>query len=131
MSTLKVNDIIEATSGGGKAFQCRAWVKFTMTLAQNGLQGDQGVSSVIDQAVGDFDISLTNTMSDANYSLAGYTNAYNNNTSNFSSAMALGLGTDYSSSTYGQITTGFSFCSYAGASVDGTRNYAQAFGNLA
>lgn len=131
MSTLKVNDIIEATSGGGKVFQCRAWVKFTMTLAQNGLQGDQGVSSVTDRAVGDFDISLDNTMSNANYSLAGYTNAYNNNTSNFSSAMALGLGVDYSSSTFGQITTGFSFNSYAGGSVDGTRNFAQVFGDLA
>ena len=128
MSTLKVN-AFQDTSGRGY-YPCRAWVKFTMTLAQNGLEGDQGVSSVTDKAVGDFDISLDNTMSDANYSLAGYTNAYNNNTSNFSSAMALGLGVDYSSSTLGQATTGFSFNSYAGGSVDGTRNFAQVFGDM-
>lgn len=128
MSTLKVNDIEEATSGGGKIFPARAWIKFSMVTPA--IEGDKGVSSLLDRAVGDFDITLDNSMSNANYSLAGYTNALNGN-SNFSSQINLGLGVNYSSSTLAVSTTGFSFNSYSTASVDASRNFAQVFGDLA
>ena len=66
MSTLKVNDIVEATSGGGKIWPCRAWVNFngnsTITIRDDG-----NVSSITDNATGKYTLNFTNTLSNANY----------------------------------------------------------------
>ena len=125
MSTIRVDNLQDASGKG--FYPCRAWIKFTMTGA--GIEGDQGVSSLLDRATGDFDITLDNAMSNANYSLAGYTNSYNSN-SNFSGNINLGLGLSYSSATYGVSTAGFSFNSYSTSSVDASRNFAQVFGDM-
>ena len=125
MSTIKV-DTLQDTGGKGY-YPCRAWIKFNM--ASSSIEGEKGVSSLLDRATGDFDITLDNAMSNAEYSLAGYTNAYNSNF-NFSGSINLGLGLAYSSSTYGVSTTGFSFNSYSTSSVDASRNFAQVFGDM-
>ena len=61
MSTLKVNDIIEATSGGGKAFVARAWANLNGAGTVS-IRGDAGVSSITDNAVGKYTVSLDNAM---------------------------------------------------------------------
>ena len=47
MSTLKVNDIQEATSGGGKFDVTRVWVNFTGS-GTTSIRDDVGVSSLTD-----------------------------------------------------------------------------------
>ena len=66
MSTLKVNDIQEATAGGGKAFVGRAWVNFngTGTVA---IRADGNVSSITDNGTGTYTINISSAITDANY----------------------------------------------------------------
>ena len=67
MSTLKVNDIIEATSGGGKVFQCRVYCNYnqsgTISVTESG-----NVSSIVDESTGIATISFSNSLANANYS---------------------------------------------------------------
>jgi len=77
MSTLKVNDIQEATSGGGKIFPPRAWVNFSGTGTIS-INGDGGVSSIVDETTGSYTINFSNNMSSANYAPTGNCN-FNNN----------------------------------------------------
>jgi len=74
MSTLKVNDITEATSGGGKIWPSRAWVNFNGqgTVA---IRSDGNVSSITDNGTGQYTTNFSNALSSANYavgSTAGY-----------------------------------------------------------
>ena len=79
MSTLKVNDIQEATSGGGKIWPSRAWVNFNGqgTVA---IRADGNVSSITDIGTGQYTTNFSSTLSSANYAVAstagyGTTNA--------------------------------------------------------
>ena len=74
MSTLKVNDIQEATSGGGKIWPSRAWINWngqgTVTIRDDG-----NFSSVSDNGTGNYNPNFTNAMSTTNYTVvmgAGY-----------------------------------------------------------
>ena len=68
MSTLKVNDIQEATSGGGKIWPARAWVNFngTGTIA---IRDDGNVSSLTDHGTGEYSQILSNALANANYAV--------------------------------------------------------------
>jgi hypothetical protein len=68
MSTLKVNDIIEATSGGGKVFPCRAWVRFS-TETSTTLQGSEGVSSLTDNGTGLTTVTLSTAFTNIYYAV--------------------------------------------------------------
>ena len=70
MSTLKVNDSQEATSGGGKAFVNRAWVKFNGTGTVS-IGSDGNVTSITDNGTGLYTINFTNALADANHSTVG------------------------------------------------------------
>lgn len=66
MSTLKVNDIQEATSGGGKIWPTRAW------LCMNGsgtvsIRNDGNFSSVTDISTGQYSATMSNALAHANY----------------------------------------------------------------
>lgn len=55
------------------AYGCRAWINFNGTTVTNpasmtGVRGSGNVSSVLDNAVGDYTINFTNAMPDTNYS---------------------------------------------------------------
>ena len=69
MSTLNVNDIQEATSGGGKIFPPRAWVNFngTGTVA---IRDDGNVSSITDNGTGLYRVNFSNNLTDANYAVS-------------------------------------------------------------
>lgn len=73
MSTLKVNDIEEATTGGGKIWPARAWVRFNAqsTLTIN---ASKNTSSVTDLGTGYYTHNLSNAMTDANYAISGMSN---------------------------------------------------------
>lgn len=66
MSTLKVNDIQEATSGGAKIWPARAWVNFDGSGTVS-IRDDGGVSSITDNSTGNYTVSFSNTQSNANY----------------------------------------------------------------
>ena len=65
MSTLKVNNIEEATSGGGKIFLSRVWCnwKGTGTLS---IRGDGNVSTVTDMGEGRYRVNYSNSFSSSN-----------------------------------------------------------------
>jgi hypothetical protein len=65
MSTLKVNDIEEATSGGGKIFMARAWAQFDMSGTPS-LDASGGVSSLTDLGTGSPQFNLSNALAAAN-----------------------------------------------------------------
>ncbi len=68
MSTLKVNTLEEATSGGATFFTAKAWVNFdgTGTVA---IRADGNVSSVTDNGIGDYTLNYSTSFSDVSYAL--------------------------------------------------------------
>jgi len=67
---------LQMNSGFGSnatAFGCRAWVNFngTGTVA---IRASGNVSSITDNALGDYTVNFTNAMPDANYSVCSMTN---------------------------------------------------------
>ena len=69
MSTVKVDDIQEATSGGGKAFPIRAWCTFNQVSTQY-IRDSFAVSSIVDETTATTSTNLTNTMAVTHYSVA-------------------------------------------------------------
>ena len=79
MSTLNVNTIkaqsgsnppvLQDSSGNTVGFLPRAWVQYDAT--DNSITGSGNVSSVTDNATGDFTMNFTNAMPDANYGCFG------------------------------------------------------------
>lgn len=66
MSTLKVNDIAEATSGGGKIWPARAWINYSAST--NTINADGNVASVTDNGTGIYTVNFSSAFADANYS---------------------------------------------------------------
>jgi len=64
MSTLKVNTIQEATSGGAAYFTARAWAEFSMS-GTAALNSDGGLSSLSDLGQGSPQFNLDNALSSA------------------------------------------------------------------
>lgn len=79
MSTLKA-DTIQSTGGGAatltKQFAAKVWVNFDQNTTA---QDSENVSSLTDNAAGDYTVNFTNAMSNANY-------AYNGTASNWEAA---------------------------------------------
>jgi hypothetical protein len=66
MSTLRVNTL--QTQAGVEVYTAKAWVNFngTGTVA---IRASGNVSSITDNAIGDFTVNFTTAMVDANYSV--------------------------------------------------------------
>ena len=71
--TIDTSQNLQFNSGYGSvatAYGCRAWVNFngqgTVSIRASG-----NVSSITDNGVGDYTVNFTNSMPDANYSVAG------------------------------------------------------------
>ncbi len=85
------------------------------------------VSSITDTATGKFVINMTNNYSNANYSLAGYSNGVTSNS--FSGSQVEGLGTSLFTTTTSGL---YEFLSYAGGSYRDSKHCdSQGFGDLA
>jgi len=67
MSILKVNDIEEATVGGGKIFPARAYCNYTSTGTVT-IREDGNISSLTDNSVGNTQADFTNSFANANWS---------------------------------------------------------------
>jgi len=76
MSTLKVNDITEATSGGGKIWPSRAWLNMDGTGTIS-IRADGNFSSITDLGTGIYNATMSNAMSSANYSTAMQCSSHN------------------------------------------------------
>ena len=72
---------------------CKAWVNFngTGTVA---IRASYNVSSITDNAVGDYTVNFTNAMADTHYSLSGHIARYDNSTG-WLGARANGIAADY------------------------------------
>lgn len=94
MSTLSVGTIrsntsappvIQNTSGTEIGTYCRAWVNFNGTTVTNpgsmtGVRASFNVSSVTDNGTGDYTVSFTNAMPDANYSVVYTADSFSSRT---------------------------------------------------
>jgi len=69
MSTLKVNDIEEATTNGAKVFFTRCWVDYAPQ--SNSINASGALSSIADNATGDQTFNFSNANSSAYYSYGG------------------------------------------------------------
>jgi hypothetical protein len=94
---------LSTTTGSAPAYACRAWVNFDGTRDTTGavstantnrlIRASGNVTSVLRNAVGDYTITFTTAMSDANYSLSGMSN------SGFGASVGLAPNASYSSVT--------------------------------
>jgi len=72
MSTLKVNTLEEATSGGATYFTAKAWVTY-QSQTTTAILDSANVSSITDNGTGDFTINFSNAFSSTNYTFSGST----------------------------------------------------------
>jgi len=70
MSTIKVNDIEEATSGGGKFAVARAWARWNMS-GTAAIVDSFNVSSLTDLGVGISRKTFSNNFANADYCIVG------------------------------------------------------------
>ena len=68
MSTLKVNTIEPVTAGSETYYLAKAWVNFngTGTVA---IRADGNVTDITDVGTGNYNVNITNAITDANYSV--------------------------------------------------------------
>ena len=66
MSTLKVNDIEEATVGGGRIWPARAWANVNQIGTQS-IRADENISSITDSGTGDTEFTFAVQPPNANY----------------------------------------------------------------
>lgn len=110
MSTLKVNDIQEATSGGGKIFPARVWLNFDGTGTIS-IKSDGNVSSITDVATGRTTANFSNNLADANYAAgSGICNDIN-----FGSIMRAGS-SGSTGALFGKTTSAYTFETHANQS---------------
>ena len=103
MSTLKVNTLEEATAGGATFFTAKAWVNWKNS-GGNSLVGSGAVSSVVDNAVGVFTVTFSNSWASANYTMAGAVNINGSSTN-----AALAFNTQSGGNTYSTTAVGLAF----------------------
>ena len=123
---------LAGTTGSAPSYACRAWVNFDGTRDTTGatstantnrfIRSSGNVTSVLRNAVGDYTITFTTAMSDANYSITGSSGGQNN-TSN--GAVYQNDQNSVKSSTAFRILT----VTQAGASVDTPQIGIAIFGN--
>lgn len=111
--SLQSNGNFQFNSGYGSvatAYGCRAWVRFTVSSGTPSLIAQGNVSSIGDNAVGDFTMNFINAMPDENYVPMGYTNYIS-----ASSGDAAFLGARDPNSNTWYATSGFRFRTQTGA----------------
>jgi len=69
MSTLKVNTLEEATSGGATFFTAKAWLY--LNGSSFGIVADGNVSSATDQGTGQYKVNYSSAVSSSSYQVAG------------------------------------------------------------
>lgn len=114
---------LSGTTGSAPSYACRAWVNFDGTRDTTGavstantnrlIRASGNVTSVLRNSVGDYTITFTTPMSDANYSITGMTNGLSAMTAFLvsggtytSSAVRVRTG-DYTNNLYDMVTSCF------------------------
>jgi len=70
MSTLKVNTLEEATSGGATFYTAKAWVNLN-GIGTVAIRDDGNVSSITDNATGDYTTNFSASLTSADYTISG------------------------------------------------------------
>jgi len=68
-NTLYVNDIIEATTNGGKVFPAKAWINFQGTGTIT-IRDDGNCSSIADRTTGEYTVNFSSSMPSSHYCLS-------------------------------------------------------------
>tara|TARA_Y100000114_G_scaffold55056_1_gene50334 strand:+ start:1493 stop:1888 length:396 start_codon:yes stop_codon:yes gene_type:complete len=131
MSTLKADTIVASDGSSPVTLTKQTAAKHFINLdASSGTPTPLesfSVSSITDTATGKFVINIINNYSNANYSLAGYSNGVTSNS--FSGSQVEGLGTSLFTTTTSGL---YEFLSYAGGSYRDSKHCdTQGFGDLA
>ena len=131
MSTLKADTIVASDGSSPVTLTKQHAAKHFINLdASSGTPTPLesfSVSSITDTATGKFVINIINNYSNANYSLAGYSNGVTSNS--FSGSQVEGLGTSLFTTTTSGL---YEFLSYAGGSYRDSKHCdTQGFGDLA
>ena len=125
-------DVTITSEGGAVTMQlqqglAKHFLNFDASSGTPTSQDSFAVSSITDNSTGIFGINLTNNYSNANYSLAGYTNGINSDS--FSASLALGLGTSLTITTTSSV---YEIQSYAASAYRDAKHIdTQGFGDLA
>jgi hypothetical protein len=70
-SSLQIDSAtLGSQTGSAPMFACRAWVNFNGTTAPGTIRGNGNVTSVARNGTGDYTVTFTTAMPDANYSFA-------------------------------------------------------------
>ena len=96
MSTLKVNTLEEATSGGATYFTPKAWVNFNGTSTVS-IRDSGNVSSITDRTTGKYRVNVSNAFSNANF--ANVLEGGQNRASNYQAQYNSSIGEDASPTT--------------------------------
>jgi len=111
MSTLKVNTLEEATTGGATYFTAKAWVNFNGSGTVS-IRSDGNVSSITDNGTGNYTVNFSNSVSSNNY-CCNFSANDNGTTSGQTSGYA-----------YGSWARGTTSCVYATGSMRVAMGYA-------
>ena len=71
MSTIKANNILEATSGGATYYLNKSWVNFNGKNTIS-IRADGNVSSITDYGTGNYGVNMSSASPDTNYSAFAY-----------------------------------------------------------
>jgi hypothetical protein len=116
MSTLKVNTLEEATSGGATFYTAKAWVTFAMNGTAR-ILASSGMSSLTDLSTGEPQFNLSNALAAAN-GLALATPSL------FSS------GQEYPVQTGARITSTTAYRVYCGSDTTGQQDWHQGYSGV-
>ena len=90
-----------ASVAGYPAYQCRAWVNFNGT-GTPAIRSSGNVTSITDNATGDYTINITTAMPDVNYAVAGTCNL---STANYNLVISPNYGANPTTSAFKFVTS--------------------------
>ncbi len=110
-----VKNHLNAT-GNAPTYACRAWVNFNATTGIPLVSASGNVTSITDNATGDFTVNFTTAMPDANYAVAGVTG--NDNVTNNPAAASIRAQTGAITTTSCRVRTANHFINSGAAVYD-------------
>ena len=117
-------DALEITNDGRglSQFTAKAWVNFngSGTVA---IRDSHNVSSITDNGTGDYEVNMTNALSNTDYCVNMYNNGHASSTSSFS------FNNNYTGGLWATSTSTFKIASYSSALIDSTLVTATVFGD--
>ena len=102
--SLSVDNIVPTNSGSEDYFLSRAFIKFNGTTATPTINNDGNVSTITDGGVGIYQLNFTNSLTDSDYSVCGFS-CQNDNNAGESITVSQNLSDAHSPSALGILVT--------------------------